>query len=294
MATILITGANGQLGSEIRSWAEANPGVHKLIATDVAELDITSSEAVAAALAGHKVKAIVNCAAYTAVDKAESDPTTARLINARGPEVLARAARDAGATLIHISTDYVFDGEGSEFYREGDSTAPLGVYGQTKLEGEQAVKASGCRSIIIRTAWLYSSYGNNFVKTMMRLGRERGEVRVVDDQWGTPTYAGDLADFIMRTAIPQLQGKPRYGEVYHYTDLGCASWFLFAEQIMGTAAIEAKVLPVPTAEYPTPARRPKFSLLDKSKVMSDFNIKIPEWEESLEHCINILLNAEKQ
>ncbi|MDR2885873.1 MAG: dTDP-4-dehydrorhamnose reductase [Rikenellaceae bacterium] len=291
MAIILLTGANGQLGSEIREWQDAHPAANRLIATDVDTLDITDDVAVAALLKSEGVEVIVNCAAYTAVDKAEGEPDAARHINAEGPQVLAAAAREAGATLIHISTDYVFDGADPEPRRENDPVAPPGVYGTTKLEGEQAVRAEGCRGIILRTAWLYSSYGNNFVKTMMRLGREKGEVRVVDDQWGAPTYAADLAAFIMATAIPALRGKPRYGEVYHYSNLGSASWYLFAEQIMQLAGIECRVEPVSSAEFAAVAPRPQFSLLDKTKVMNDFGVRIPEWEDSLEKCMEKLLKA---
>jgi dTDP-4-dehydrorhamnose reductase len=284
---ILLTGANGQLGSEIREWCEANPKAARLIPTDVDTLDITDPAAVGA-MVGHEITTIINCAAYTAVDRAESEEDIARRINAAGPRVLADAARKAGATLIHISTDYVFDGRHPEPRRESDPTAPLGVYGATKSEGEEAVRAAGCRGIILRTAWLYSSHGNNFVKTMLRLGRERSEVRVVGDQWGAPTYAADLAAFIMGTAIPALRGKPRYGEIYHYSNLGSASWALFAEKIMELAALDCHVEPVATSDYPAAARRPQFSLLDKTKVMSDFGIKIPEWEDSLERCMEKL------
>ncbi len=290
MATILLTGANGQLGNEIQKWHQADPfeGRNRLIVTDVGELDVTDFAAVGSVVTMQKVDVIVNCAAYTAVDRAESEPEAALRINAVGPEVLARAARAYDASLVHISTDYVFDGRSEKSYREDDPTAPLGVYGHTKLEGEQAVLRSGCNGVILRTSWLYSSFGNNFVKTMMRLGRERDELRVVADQWGSPTYAADLADFIMRKAVPALVGMPRRAEVYHYSNQGETSWCGFAAKIMELAGIECRVAPIPTSEYPTPAARPHYSLLDKSKIIRDFNITIPAWEESLAKCIKLL------
>ncbi len=284
METILLTGANGQLGNEIIELNGA-AGAFRVVATDVDTLDITDYAAVLAAARAENAAYIVNCAAYTAVDKAEGDPDAARRVNAEGPAVLARVAAETGAALVHISTDYVFDGQSAIPYKEDDPTSPLGIYGLTKLDGERAVRLSGCRGIIIRTAWLYSAYGNNFVKTMLRLGGERETVRVVDDQFGSPTYAADLAAAIL-SILPHIGS--RRGEVYHYSNAGQTSWAGFAAEAMRQAGLAARVEGIPTSEYPTPARRPKYSLLDKTKIITDFKLDIPSWEESLRVCIKKL------
>lgn len=291
MATILLTGAGGQLGGDIRKWHENDPikGRNRLISTDVKDMDITDYVQVASVVGAQNVDLIINCAAYTAVDKAESEPERARHINAGGCGVLAHAARAYNVPLIHISTDYVFDGTKKTPYTESDTPSPRSVYGQTKLEGEQAIQRSGCRHMIIRTSWLYSSIGLNFVKTMMRLGREKGEVSVVDDQWGSPTYSGDLADFIMRKAAPRLLSTHQYAEIYNYSNAGIATWCGFARRIMEYAGIECAVNPIHTADYPSAAARPQYSLLDKSKVMKDFGVTIPEWEDSLKICIKKII-----
>ncbi len=283
---ILVTGSDGQLGNELRLCAEGLPE-WKFVFTDVAELDITDSEAVREMLRTHRIDAVVNCAAYTAVDKAESDREAAWQVNVIGPATLAAAAAETGATLVHISTDYVFDGLGSVPYKETDAVAPAGVYGATKLAGERAVAGSGCRSVVVRTAWLYSAFGNNFVKTMLRLGAERDEVRVVCDQRGTPTWAADLARAIT-VMLPKLIEEPRYGEVYHFTDEGQTTWDAFAARIMALAGLPCRVLPITTAEYPTAAARPPWSVLDKSKIRRDFGVATPPWEESLEKCISLI------
>ncbi len=291
MATILLTGGGGQLGHEIRRWHAADPikGRNRLIVTDIPELDIADYPQVASIVGAERVDLIINCAAYTAVDKAESEPEAAHRANAAGPGVLAHAARAYNAAMIHISTDYVFDGCKGSPYTETDPASPTGVYGQTKLEGEQAIQRSGCRSMIIRTAWLYSSVGNNFVKTMMRLGREKEEINVVDDQWGSPTNAADLADFIMRKAMPRILGHKQYAEIYNYSNEGSTTWCGFARKVMELAGIGCRVNPISTSEYPTAARRPPYSLLDKSKAVADFGITVPAWEDSLAVCIHKIL-----
>lgn len=277
MSRLLITGADGQLGRSLRALGEAG---HELIFTDVAQLDISDAAAVGRAVS--EVDFVVNCAAYTAVDRAESEPELAEKINVLGVRNLAEACAAHDKTLLHISTDYVFDGRSATPYKEDDPPVPLGVYGRTKLAGEQAVRAAGCRGAIVRTAWLYSEYGHNFLRTMLRLGASQQEIRVVSDQLGTPTYAGDLAAAILRV-LPDAANKK--GEIYHYSDRGQTSWSGFAAEIMRVAGLTATIVPIPTAEYPTPAARPAYSLLDKSKIMRDFGLKIPVWEESLKRCI---------
>ncbi len=288
---ILITGANGQLGTEIRLLAGLHPA-HKFHFTDVQanddaaapcdKLDITDTEAVTEYVGAHEISVIINCAAFTAVDKAESAEELCDLINRRGPEVLAEAMAGVGGTIIHVSTDYVFDGTAHIPYREDDPTAPIGVYGRTKLAGEEAVR-SACPDahVIVRTAWLYSPFGNNFVKTMLRLGREREELGVIFDQIGTPTYAYDLAQ-----AILQIIEQGPVSGTYHFTDEGVASWFDFTREIHRQAGITTcHVNPLHTYEYPTPAARPHYSVLDKAKIRQTYNIDIPWWTESLAHCL---------
>ncbi len=279
---ILVTGGDGQLGRSLRGLGAEGC---EWVFTDVAELDISDAAAVDEAV--EAVDAVVNCAAYTAVDRAEGEPDVARRINVDGVRNLAGACARHDKTLVHVSTDYVFDGRSAAPYREGDPTGPLGVYGRTKLEGERAMQAAGCRGVIVRTSWLYSEYGHNFVRTMLRLAAERNEIQVVEDQWGSPTYAGDLADAIVRI-LPQIGA--RRGEVYHYSDRGRTSWSGFAQKIMELAGVGARIVPIPTAQYPTPARRPQYSLLDKSKIINEFGLTIPAWEESLERCVNKLRN----
>lgn len=282
---ILITGANGQLGSEMRRLGEVSPNTY--IYTDVAELDITNGDAVAAFVKENAVDIIVNCAAYTNVDKAESDEATAELINATAVENLAKAMKAVNGTLFHISTDYVFGNEGNTPRTEDMPLNPLGVYGRTKLRGEQAVAAVGCKAIIIRTAWLYSEFGNNFLKTMLRLTAEREQLNVVFDQVGTPTYAGDLALAIFSI----IEGGVYEGNegVYHFSNEGVCSWYDFATEIaIATSNTACKVQPCHSSEFPSPVTRPAFSVLDKSKIKNTFGIEIPHWRDSMLYCIKRL------
>lgn len=277
---ILITGCNGQLGNEIQLLQPSYPQ-HTFYNTDVAELDITDQEAIEAFVARNNIDGIVNCAAYTAVDKAESNEQLCTLLNATAPGYLAKAIDRRGGWMIQVSTDYVFDGTHHTPYLETDSVCPNSVYGRTKLAGEQQVQQACRQSMIIRTAWLYSPFGNNFVKTMVRLGHEKDELGVIFDQIGTPTYAHDLAAAIF-TAI-EKGIKPG---IYHYTDEGVTSWYDFTKAIHRLAGITScHVRPLHTAEYPTPACRPHYSVLDKTKIKQAYNIDIPHWEESLRQCI---------
>ena len=269
---ILITGANGQLGTEL---AKLLP---EAVLTDVADLDITDFQAVQSFVQERQIKTIINAAAYTAVDKAEDEPSVAHKINVQGPENLAKT----GCKIIHISTDYVFDGTNHQPYRPEDKTNPVSVYGKTKAEGENAVLKNAPIAAIIRTAWLYSPYGNNFVKTMRRLGAERDTLNVVADQIGTPTYAADLAKAI-KQILPQLNEQTK--GIYHFTNEGVCSWYDFAVEIMRLSKLSCKVLPITSAEYPTKAQRPFYSVLDKNKIKKTFHLEIPHWKESLEQCL---------
>ena len=277
---ILITGCNGQLGNEMQLLEKENPQ-HTYYNTDVAELDITDQQAIERFVDEHAIDGIVNCAAYTAVDKAEANENLCQLLNAEAPAYLAHAVGRRGGWMIQISTDYVFDGTKHTPYVEDDDTCPNSVYGRTKLVGEINVQKLCERSMIIRTAWLYSTFGNNFVKTMIRLGHEKPEIGVIFDQIGTPTYARDLARVIM-TAIEQ---GIRPG-IYHFSNEGVTSWYDFTKAIHRLAGITTcRVRPLHTAEYPTPAARPHYSVLDKTKIKQTYGIDIPYWEESLADCI---------
>ena len=277
---ILITGCNGQLGNEIQL-LQAQYAQHTWLNTDVNELDITDKAAIERFVEANEIDGIVNCAAYTAVDKAESDPQLARKLNADAPAFLAEAVAKRGGWMVQVSTDYVFNGTKHTPYVETDEPCPNSIYGQTKLEGEQAVSKLCPNTMIIRTAWLYSEFGNNFVKTMIRLGREREQLGVIFDQVGTPTYAHDLAMVIM-TAIDKGI-KPG---VYHFSNEGVTSWYDFTKSIHRLAGINTcQVSPLHTAEYPTPACRPAYSVLDKTKIKAAYGIEIPHWEESLAKCI---------
>lgn len=282
---ILVTGANGQLGNEMRRLAEG-ANAECFVFTDVAELDITDLQAVRRCVSENRISVVVNCAAYTNVDKAEEDAETADRINHRAVENLAVACREAGAVLIHVSTDYVFQGTGHLPCREEEPTNPLGVYGKTKLAGEKAIEASGCRYLIFRTAWLYSSFGNNFVKTMRRLTAEREQLNVVFDQVGTPTYAGDLAALIYYV-IESGKYKEHQG-IYHFSNEGVCSWYDFAKEIAALSGHECDIVPCHSDEFPSKVKRPAFSVLDKTKVKKDFDYKIPYWKESLVKCIHKL------
>lgn len=283
--TILITGANGQLGREMRRVLDGDIDFYPIY-TDVEELDITSANAIDACLDGNNVDYIVNCAAFTAVDAAESNVDLCTRLNTQAPALLAQAAQKHGARFIHISTDYVFDGTGCRPYREDDEVCPASVYGITKAQGEQLIMEAAPSSIIIRTAWLYSPHGKNFVKTMIELGKTRDSLRVVCDQVGTPTYALDLAS-VITTFIARDEWVPG---IYHFSDEGAISWYDFTMAIHRLAGISScYVLPCLTSEYPTPAKRPHYSVLDKSKIKSTLGIEIPYWEDSLRDCIQRIL-----
>ena len=273
---ILVTGANGQLARENLQ--------HTYFFTDVQELDICDEQAVYAYVSEHKIDIIVNCAAYTAVDKAEDNVELCDKLNNIAPGYLARAAQANGAAMIQVSTDYVFDGTAHIPYTEEEPTCPASVYGSTKLAGEQNVMDHCEKAMVIRTAWLYSIYGNNFVKTMIRLGQERDSLGVIFDQIGTPTYANDLAQ-----AIFAAINKGVVRGIYHFSDEGVCSWYDFTIAIHRLAGIAScKVKPLHTADYPAKAPRPHYSVLDKTKIKDTFGIEIPHWEESLKRCINQL------
>lgn len=285
MSSILVTGANGQLGNEMRRLATDCSG-NRYVFTDVAELDITDLSAIRWLMDKEHISVVVNCAAYTNVDKAEEDEATADLINHRAVENLAIACEERDAVLIHVSTDYVFSGKGNLPWREEDATDPLGVYGVTKLAGERSVIASGCRYLIFRTAWLYSSFGNNFVKTMRRLTTERDRLTVVFDQVGTPTYAGDLAALIYR--IVEEEKYREHEGIYHYSNEGVCSWYDFAKEIAALSGNVCDIQPCHSDEFPSKVRRPAFSVLDKTKVKHDFQCTVPYWKDSLVKCIQEL------
>lgn len=277
---ILITGCNGQLGNEMQLLEKQNPQ-HTYFNTDVQELDITDQQAVEQFVAENAIDGIVNCAAFTAVDKAESSQELCDLLNRVAPGYLAGAVERRGGWFIQISTDYVFDGTNHTPYAETDPVCPNSVYGRTKLAGEQAAWEACQRTMVIRTAWLYSTFGNNFVKTMIRLGKEKTELGVIFDQIGTPTYAADLATAIFAAINQGVQPG-----VYHFSNEGCISWYDFTKAIHRLAGITTcKVRPLHTAEYPTPAARPHYSVLDKTKIKQIYGIEIPYWEESLAQCI---------
>lgn len=288
---ILVTGANGQLGRAMQRLGAVSP--NNYLFTDVAELDITDREAVRRCVADNRIEAIVNCAAYTNVERAEEDEATADRLNRAAVENLARTAAEAGALLVHVSTDYVFDGCASTPYTEEAPTGPRSAYGRTKLAGEEAVRASGCRHLILRTAWLYSEYGNNFLKTMLRLTAERETLNVVFDQVGTPTYAGDLALAIFSI----LEGGLDRGHegTYHFSDEGVCSWYDFAVEIARAVGHDrCRISPCRTADYPTKAVRPAFSVLDKGKLKRTFGIEIPQWRESMFYCLKRLQAMQNQ
>ena len=283
MKNILITGANGQLGNEMRVLSAENPE-YTYFFTDVAELDICNEQAILDFVKANQINVIVNCAAYTAVDKAEESIELCTKLNADAVGYLAKAAEANGAEFIQVSTDYVFDGTAHIPYQETEPTCPNSVYGHTKLAGEQYALTLCTRSMVIRTAWLYSTFGNNFVKTMIRLGKEREALGVIFDQVGTPTYARDLARAIF-AAIRQgvVPG------IYHFSNEGVCSWYDFTKAIHRLAGITTcHVKPLHTEEYPTPAKRPHYSVLDKTKIKNTYHIEIPYWMDSLESCISEL------
>lgn len=290
---IVVTGANGQLGRSIHRLSVEHRELD-FIFTDIDSLDIGNRDAVLAFAETHPVDFIVNCAAYTAVDKAEEEEEQCRKINTDAVAYLGEAAQHIGARILHVSTDYVFGGDSYMPYQENDSVSPTSVYGRTKLAGEKALSAVCPDAIIVRTAWLYSEYGHNFMKTMLRLGAERPEIRVVNDQIGSPTYAGDLAEAILSLLEKERQGEQNSG-IYHYTNEGVCSWYDFAHSIIRIAGLPAKVIPIPTREYPTAAKRPAYSVLSKEKIKREYHWVIPHWEDSLRKCLaNMNVVKEKE
>ncbi|MEA1920618.1 MAG: dTDP-4-dehydrorhamnose reductase [Campylobacterota bacterium] len=315
MINILITGSKGQLGSEIQA-LHVNYPQYNFTFTDRDELDITNIGAISLTCKKKNITHIINCAAYTAVDNAEEDTKTANAINHLATQYLAEVAKEHNITLLHVSTDYVFDGTNHKPYIETDTTNPQGVYGKTKLDGEKALlHVNPKNSIIIRTSWVYSSFGENFVKTMLRLGKERNKLGVIFDQIGTPTYARDLAQAILAIidchaslAVTEGGGGIAVTEggggvavtkdchceersdvaIYHYSNEGVCSWYDFAKAIFELSNVTCKVNPIETKEYPTPASRPHYSLLNKAKIKKEYNITIPYWKESLRQCLNLI------
>lgn len=284
MKTILVTGSHGQLGQSLQREFEGAKNLN-VIYTDADTLDITDRDAIERAVAGNGVDVIINCAAYTAVDKAESDDLLAARLNTEAVGYIAEVAARHNVKVIHISTDYVFSGESFRPYAENDEPYPQGIYGRTKLEGEGMLLAFCPESIIIRTAWLYSEYGHNFVKTMLKLAKEGKAISVVSDQIGSPTYAGDLAKAIH--TIVDTHDAP--AGIYHFTNEGVASWYDFAMAIFRLSGLEnTDVKPVDTRDYPTAARRPLYSVLSKDKIKKVFNITIPYWENSLKKCLSTM------
>jgi len=281
---VLVTGSSGQLGSELRMLNDKFLILnYKVFFTASKDLDITDHEQVKEFIEVNDIKIIINCAAYTAVDKAEDDRVNADKINHLAVKNLATISKDKNIKLIHISTDYVFDGENFKPYTEDDIPNPNNLYGKTKLDGENAMIAiNPNNSIIIRSSWVYSSFGANFVKTMLRLGKERDELGVIFDQVGTPTHARDLAKAILEI-LPKINNSKL--NIYHYSNEGAISWYDFAKEIMRMAKIECNINPIETKEYPTPAKRPHYSLLNKEKIKKEFNMSIPFWKDSLNECL---------
>lgn len=288
---ILVTGCNGQLGRELQRLGAISP--HTYLFTDLADLDITDRQAVFEYVSREHADVIINCAAYTDVDRAEEDEATAERVNAEAVHNLAEAARRIDGTLFHISTDYVFGGEGNIPFTEEMPVNPLGAYGRTKLHGEEAILASGCKALVIRTAWLYSEWGRNFLKTMLRLTRERETLQVVFDQVGSPTYAGDLA-----LAIFSIIEKDLYAGkegIYHFSNEGVCSWYDFAVEIAEAAGHNhCSISPCHSDEFPSKVRRPAYSVLDKSKIKRTFGLEIPHWRDSMRYCIARIKKAEEQ
>ena len=285
---ILVTGANGQLGNEMRIVSQSSKDNY--IFTDVAELDITNLEAIREMVKQEEVKAIINCAAYTNVDKAEEDEAFCELLNAKAVENLAIAMKEVDGLLVHVSTDYVFGGDPYNTpCTEDKKGTPTGIYGKTKLQGEQNIQKVGCHHLIVRTAWLYSEYGKNFVKTMLNLTSTKPQLKVVFDQTGTPTYAYDLA-----AAIYDIVENRKYDGkdgIYHYSNEGVCSWFDFTKMIAEYAGnTECDIQPCHSNEFPSPVKRPSYSVLDKTKIKETFSVKVPYWTESLKVCINNIIN----
>ena len=290
MPNILVTGSNGQVGSEIKELSSNYQ--YKFYFTDKKELDISNLQDVRKYIIENNIDTIINCAAYTAVDKAETDELNADLVNRKAVKKLALISKELNIKLIHISTDYVFDGKNFKPYCEQFQTNPQGVYGKTKLDGEkEMININPKDSIIIRTSWVYSFYGNNFVKTMLRLGKEKDSLGVIFDQVGSPTYAKDLAKTIL-DIIPQLGTANSFGannvQIYNYSNEGVISWYDFAKEIMKMAKLPCQINPIETYQYPTPAKRPHYSLLNKKKIKETFNIEVPYWKDGLDDCLKRL------
>lgn len=288
MLTILVTGSNGQLGSELKTIAGDYP-YFSFIFTDVEELDITDSEKVEQFIKVNEPDVIINCAAYTGVDKAEDEAVKAMWLNRDGVSNLAGASDKFDCFLVHISTDFVFDGANTKPYTEADIPGPLSVYGLSKLDGEEAMLACLQKGLIIRTSWLYSSFGHNFVKTILKKGSETGILNVVDDQIGSPTYARDLAKVIL-DILPASMSSNQL-ELYHYSNEGSTSWFGFAKEIIALANINCQVQPIKSNSYPAKAKRPAYSVLDTSLIKARFGIAIPAWEDSLKECVKVIFNS---
>ncbi len=280
---VLVTGSNGQLGSEIKEIA-GQYNQFNFIFTDIEELDITDKSQLDKIMKSQNINCVINCAAYTAVDKAEEEMEKARLINKTAVSNLAEVTTQFKALLVHISTDYVYDGKNCKPYTETDNTNPKCFYGKSKLEGEIEIVFNAAKAIIIRTSWLYSSFGNNFVKTIIKKGKEKGLLNVVYDQIGTPTYAKDLAKAILQI-IPDYKSANR-SEIYNFSNEGVISWYDFAKAIIEIKKIKCDIIPIETKSYPTPAARPFYSVLNKSKIKKDFNLQIPYWKDSLTECLS--------
>ena len=287
---ILVIGANGQLGKSVQKIVSSAKQNNEFVFVGRGELDLSQEESIASYLNNNKFDIIINCAAYTAVDKAEKEQELANQVNYLAVKQLAEITNKQQAKLMHISTDYVFDGESERPYIETDETNPINIYGKTKLAGEKAIQAiMPTNAIIIRASWVYSEYGNNFVDTMLRLGKERGELSVVNDQIGSPTYATDLAKIILKIINNKnYQAKDQATEIYHYSNKGKISWYEFAKEIFELADIHCAVKPITTKQYPTPAKRPKNTLMNKDKIAETFSVGISDWKESLNTCITIL------
>ena len=288
MAVILVTGANGQLGSEIRA-ASKNYYGYDFIFTDTDTLNISSAEETAVFIKNNSPDWIINCAAYNLVDKAEIEPDKAMIVNSKAVKNIAEAIRGSETRLIQLSSDYVFDGEANAPYKEDDDTNPQGAYGRSKLEGEKAALLHN-RTMVIRTSWLYSSYGANFVKTILSKAKEKDSLKVVYDQTGTPTYAADLGEAILNIVSGVIKNRMAFtAGIYHYSDEGVCSWYDLALETVKEAGINCKVYPILSNEYPSAAKRPSYSVLDKSKIKDTYNIEIPHWRESLKKCIKLLM-----
>ena len=284
---IVVTGKNGQLGWELRQLAERVMKEFDILFTGKEELDLSDLKSIPVFFQKHTPAYFINCAAYTAVDKAETEQEAAYTINAASVGVIAQQCRKYNCTLFSISTDYVFDGKGTKPYQTNTVTDPVNYYGYSKWLGEKLALENNEHTIIIRTSWLYSSHGNNFVKTMLRLMKERTELKVVNDQLGSPTYAADLADTILKMIHSLQNGNQQYG-IYHYSNEAIISWYDFAVAIRKMAKLSCEVLPIPTSEYPTPAKRPGYSVMDTSAIQNDFGILLKGWVQSLENCLNTL------